>query len=262
MMSKNYFILFIGIFLSCIIGLMLYKHFFTIVNREIIVLAPEMSATKKKPDDSGGLIIAHSENSLYEKLRLRSTSTEKINILPEPEEPMQLNDKLALDTPVLILDSIDEILANISIDEDVDLIQPENANIVENIESEDAKEQIIVQKEEGTQIYVEGTKLNIVRSTNPRFGTNKIDVIKNEYGGYKIQLSLVFSQNDAYSRWQEISKRHSKILKGANLIVKKINGQNDRIFYMIMAGTYPSLNQAKLVCKKLILHKQNCIVIK
>ena len=56
--------------------------------------------------------------------------------------------------------------------------------------------------------------------------------------------------------------RHIKYLKNAQLVIKKVKTNNNRIIYLVMAGNYPSLNQAKLVCKKLVSSKQNCIVTK
>ena len=63
-------------------------------------------------------------------------------------------------------------------------------------------------------------------------------------------------------KWQTISQKHRKILNDANLIIKKIEGKNERIFFLVMAASYPSLSHAKLLCKKLSKRKQNCIVTK
>ena len=80
--------------------------------------------------------------------------------------------------------------------------------------------------------------------------------------GYKIQLSSAWSEKEANNEWERIQMRHIKYLKNAQLVIKKVKTNNDRIIYLVMAGNYPSLNQAKLVCKKLVSSKQNCIVTK
>jgi septal ring-binding cell division protein DamX len=80
--------------------------------------------------------------------------------------------------------------------------------------------------------------------------------------GYKIQLSSAWSEKEAKNEWERIQIRHIKYLKNAQLVIKKVKTNNDRIIYLVMAGNYPSLNQAKLVCKKLVSSKQNCIVTK
>ena len=74
--------------------------------------------------------------------------------------------------------------------------------------------------------------------------------------------SSAYSQNEAQNKWATIQQKHKKILQGANLVVKRVEGKNEQIFFLVMAGSYPSLGHAKLVCKKLSRRKQNCIVTK
>ena len=85
---------------------------------------------------------------------------------------------------------------------------------------------------------------------------------KSADSGYKIQLSSAWSEKEANNEWERIQMRHIKYLKNAQLVIKKVKTNNNRIIYLVMAGNYPSLNQAKLVCKKLVSSKQNCIVTK
>jgi hypothetical protein len=121
---------------------------------------------------------------------------------------------------------------------------------------------VVDTEEEKQKIEIPGTGLNVVKSSDNRYKVAEIRVVSAEDEGYKIQLATAFSEGDAKKLWQEITRRHSKVLNGANLIAKKIDGKNERIFYLVMAGTYPSLNHAKLVCNRLTSRKQNCIVTK
>lgn len=226
------------------------------------MLAPDERPTKKKPEDPGGLVVPNSDSLVYEKLQSGIQKKRKVNILPEPEEPLELLKKA--DDPVIFLDSIDEILANIESYEDVlakdeaiaeevdELVMPNDLKAKPVSKSQDDEEEIIIP----------GTSLSIIRSAETRFYMQDVEITNNENAGYKVQLAVAFSQSDANARWQEITRRHGRILQGANLITRKVEGKNERIFYVVMAGTYPSLSYAKLVCKRLISHKQNCIVTK
>jgi hypothetical protein len=259
MNRKNLFFRIIMILLITLIGLFCY---FKIQNsREIITLAPQEGETKRKPDDPGGIVIPNSDSLVYEKLQKGAVKNRKINILPEPEEPMDLGPKVE-DKAVIYLDSIDEILANIEYQEE-DVIDNDLAATDELVMPNVIKSSMVVEsEEEKKKIEIPGTGLNVVKSVDNRFNFKEISVVSAEDEGYKIQLTTAFSEGDAKKLWQEITKRHGKVLNSANLITKKIDGKNERIFYLVMACTYPSLNHAKLVCNRLASRKQNCIVTK
>lgn len=258
MNQKSLFFKVMMILLASLVGLFFY---FKIQNsREIITLSPEEGEIKKKPDDPGGIVIPNSDSLVYEKLQKGAAKNRKINILPEPEVPIDFGQKVE-ENPVVYLDSIDEILANI---EYYDEVANNNLSTTEEIVAPNSvKSSIVAESGEGGQkIEISGTGLNIIKSSDNRFKVTEVNVVSAEDEGYKIQLTTAFSEGDAKKLWQEIIKRHSKVLNGANLITKKIDGNNERIFYLVMAGTYPSLNHAKLVCNRLASRKQNCIVTK
>ncbi len=244
-----------------LVGLGGLFFYFKIQNsREIVTLSPDEGEIKKKPDDPGGIIIPNSESLVYEKLQKFVEKNRKINILPEPEAPIDLGRKVE-DSPVIYLDSIDEILANI---EYYDETEDNNLAITQElVVPKIIKSSVVVDSEEEKQkIDIPGTGLNIIKSSDNRFKVTEVNIGSAEDEGYKIQLTTAFSEGDAKKLWQEITKRHSKVLNGANLITKKVDGKNEHIFYLVMAGTYPSLNHAKLVCKRLASRRQNCIVTK
>jgi hypothetical protein len=230
-------------------------------SREIVTLSPDEGAAKRKPDDPGGIVIPNSDSLVYEKLQKSVVKNRKVNILPEPEEPIDLGQKTE-DNPVIYLDSIDEILAKIEYDDNADPSSPTSDELVMPNSTKPAE---IAQSEEEEKQAIEdipGTSLNVRKSSDNRFKITEVNVVSPEDDGYKIQLTTAFSEGDAKRLWQEITKRHGKILSGANLITKKIDGKNNHILYLVMAGTYPSLNHAKLTCNRLSARKQNCIVTK
>lgn len=228
--------------------------------KEVVTLLPDDLNTKKKPKDPGGLVLPNSDSLVYERLKGNNFIEKKINLLPEPEEPLEIIRKQ--EVKANILDSIDEILDNIEYYEN-EFISPEKNN-VDNYDY--VIPNVLLTKDndklEENIIHVPGCNLNIVKALeSERKLITPNTVVKNEKG-YKIQLASAYSQNDATKKWQSIVQKHKKILKDANLIIKKIEGKNERIFFLVMAGSYPSLSHAKLLCKQLSKRKQNCIVTK
>lgn len=226
----------------------------------VVILQPDDSETKKKPKDPGGLVLPNSDSLVYESLKKGKYSEKKINLLPDPEEPLEIIRKQ--EVKAKLLDSIDEILDNIEYYEN-EYIALEKEDI-EN--SEYIIPNILLAKDDSkldeNSIYVPGTSLNIMKALEGGHKIANYNVVNEVEKGYKIQLASAYSQGDAMKKWKEISQKHRKILNDANLIIKKIEGKNERIFFLVMAGSYPSLSHAKLLCKKLSRRKQNCIITK
>ena len=242
-----------------------YKYFLHTYNQNII-LSEEQEEYKRKPLDPGGVIIPHSNSLIYEKLNINNAIIENINFLSEPEEPIDLIFKSNLED-VIVFDSIDDILAKLNLYEDDEIIQNEysnNDNSVNNVNntanssniSDKTNDSDINHNTNQTSSQLKIIKLSAENNRHYSFSTNSVD------SSYKIQLSSAWSEKEAKIEWKKIQLRHAKYLKNKKLVIKKVRITNNKIIYLIMAGNYPSLNQAKLVCKKLTLSKQNCIVTK
>ncbi len=236
------------------------NYFYSLQSGDVVTLLPDDSATKKKPKDPGGLVLPNSDSLVYERLKGGKRREKRVNLLPDPEKPIEIIRKQEVKTK--LLDSIDEILDNIEYYEN-EYIASEKSDkesfgyVVPNILL--AKDDSKLDK---NSIYVPGTSLNVIKALEGEHKIANYNVVDKEEGGYKIQLASAYSQSDAMKKWQTISQKHRKILNDANLIIKKIEGKNERIFFLVMAGSYPSLSHAKLLCKKLSKRKQNCIVTK
>lgn len=261
MVYKRLLLLIISIFLILIGSYFFYIKFFQ-KNEWVEIITSDDEVFKKRPEDPGGIVIPHSSSLIYEKLNKSHLRRENINLLPEPEKPMDIG---FFEPPdVQYFDSIDKILANIEFYEDQlqnKIIEQDNndtpnlamPNIISN------KNDNKVEKQLAEDFY--DTALNVTKVSNGN-KLRKITDTNNDILGYKIQLSQARSEPEAIKEWKKIEAKNSKILQGSSLITKKVEGKNKRIFYLVIAGTYPSLNHAKLVCKKLQLQKQNCIVTK
>lgn len=251
---------------------------------DIPTLAPDDEIIKKRPDDPGGIVIPNSDSLVYEKLKSDLAKNRVINILPEPEQPIEIDRTQAAETSnavqVVDMDSIDQILAKIEDEDPMSVLEEESKQAslnsqssVENIEGsimpndiKNADTSSSDSEPNDTQNYdkvkIANSNLNIIKSEQSRYKHSKTLESSLEQKSYKVQLATSLSLSDANKTWSEIQKRHGKILAGAKFLTKKIEGKKDRIFHLIMAGYYPTLNHAKLVCDKLISRKQNCIVVK
>jgi hypothetical protein len=237
-----------------------YKKFFQIKG-EIVLLSPEDIQYIKRPDDPGGIVVPHSSSLIYEKLKKNKAINRKITIIPETEIPLLLdNNDLS---EVQYLDSIDQILANIELYEDqikTDALQEDDV-LPNKIMPEAYVNNSVTNQEKRLEINDFNTDLNVIISSNSS-KIKRMDLDNVTGKGYKLQLSQASSATDAAREWGRIKKKNNKILSDVSFIAQKVEGKNKRIFYLVMAGYYQNLNQAKLVCKKLLRQKQNCIVTK
>jgi len=261
--------IFIGIAIKCalLLSYYLYTRHFVHTNGKDIIIGEEQEEFKRRPIDPGGIIIPHSNSLIYEKLKPANALEAEINLSPDPEEPIDLGFRSHAND-VAEYDSIDDILAKIDLDgegkpaKNVPSLESDNAittKLAYNMEDEenDDNNPEVTREQLETNI----PKLKITRLSGEN---NKLYKLNKDPAdsGYKIQLSSAWSEKEAKNEWQRIQMRHMKYLKNAHLIIQKVETNNNRIIYLVMAGNYPSLNQAKLVCKKLVSSKQNCIVTK
>ncbi len=252
------------ILLACIGGIFLVflvlYYLYPFGNKEVITLEPDEGVTKVKPMDPGGLIVPHSDSSVYDTLHSSSSKHSAVHVLPDPEDPMEIVRNASSAQPQF-LDSIDDILANIEYYEESLLDDSLSEHALPNmLASKDAK--LNMHEHDDRMVLVSGTKLRVFKALEDRYEAPRDNIVLDMDGGYKIQLSSASSYEDAKIQWQQIKQRNHKTLNNANLIIKKVEGKNERIFYLVMAGSYPSLNYAKMICRQLSFKKQNCIVTK
>lgn len=248
-----------GVFLLLMI---LLYFFYPSMNKEVVILLSDEGPTKIKPKDPGGVVVPHADSSVYDTLDAAHAMHDRVYVVPDPENPIEIDRKSASDQPQF-LDSIDEILANIENYEEAASSEELNGDagyIMPNLLP--GKQAKIASEHDDKMILVSGTKLRVFKAQEDRYKVSEASAVLSGNNGYKIQLSSANSAGDAEAQWKSIKARHAKVLKSANLIVKKVEGKNDRIFFLVMAGNYPSLNHAKMVCKQLVARKQNCIVTK
>ena len=261
--------IFIGLAIKCalLLSYYLYTRHFSHINGNDIINGEEQEEFKRRPIDPGGIIIPHSNSLIYEKLKPANAPEAEIKLSSDPEEPLELGFRSHAHD-VAEYDSIDDILAKIDLDREekpavnvssVEIDTTVNTgptSIIEDVGNVDNSTDENRGESESNIPQLKITRLSGENNKLYKLNKNSAD------SGYKIQLSSAWSEKEANNEWERIQMRHIKYLKNAQLVIKKVKTNNDRIIYLVMAGNYPSLNQAKLVCKKLVSSKQNCIVTK
>lgn len=249
---------------------------------QVVLIEPEMESYKKKPEYPGGIEIPNSDSLIYERLRdsSKKVSINQVKLLPDPEKPIESalknikkpfsdnieiesikpGDKIdfsRIDDDPRFVGSIDDILENIGYYEESFMAQ----------ELEGSKPDLELDKEletkaDGLEQEQSYGGIKIIKSYSSIHHT---DTQSSEYRpgqGYLIQLAIARSSAQASKVWAGIKSKNNKILAKNNLILKKFSSKDERIFYLVLTGPYPSEYKAKLVCSYLKKNQQNCIITK
>nr|WP_016925921.1 SPOR domain-containing protein [Rickettsia conorii] len=223
-MINNIFIKIFLVFLVCMSAIYFgYQYYQN--SKPVITIYPDELPTKIKPSIIENNQIAAVHSTIYENLIAKDTNIKTVKLLPDPEKPMSIDSRNQSQSD----ESFDEISNLIA------LIEPNN-----NAKNE--------------------TDLNIIKLD--KGSKDKVSNAKNckNNESYKVQLGSVKSEAEAMKEGERIKKQFPKILKNVVITTKKVKYDDGKFFYLILAGDYGSLSQAKAVCKKLAYNKQSCVL--
>ena len=217
----------VKIFLVCLVCIsIIYFAYQCYQNsKPIIIIYPDELATKIKPSIIENNQVTAVHSTIYESLIAKDTNIKTVKLLPDPEKPISI-------------DSCNQSQNDESFDEISNLI----ALMEPNSNSKNETDLNIIKLEKGIKDKV----------------TNARNCKNNE--SYKVQLGSVKSEAEAMQEGERIKKKFPKILKNAVITTKKVKYDDGKFFYLILAGDYASLSQAKAVCKKLAYNNQGCVL--
>lgn len=226
---------------------------------EVILIKADIGKNKKRPQERGGIVIPNTDSFIYNKSGLDRS---KIKLLPNPEDPIFIK---KTDDGLIYVDSIDEILNNLEYYESLYSNDDEDDTLAEG--SRILPKQISYKKKHDDESFevdkALDTDLIVEKSKERRFITDTFLVNPDkESKGYKLQLAVVFTEAEGKTKWQEISNKNSKVLGKSSLILKRAEGDNGKVFYLVMSGIYSSFNEAQITCRRLISNRQQCIIVK
>ncbi|HJK86261.1 MAG TPA: SPOR domain-containing protein [Candidatus Megaira endosymbiont of Nemacystus decipiens] len=226
---------------------------------EVVLIKADIAENKKRPQERGGIVIPNTDSFIYNKSGLDRS---KIKLLPSPEDPIFIK---RTSDGLIYVDSIDEILNNLEYYESLYSNDEEDDTLEED--SRILPKQISYKKKRSDDAFEADkpldTDLIVEKSKERRFITDTFLVNTNKANkGYKLQLAVVFTEAEGKTKWQEISNKNSKFLGESSLILKRAEGDNGKVFYLVMSGIYNSFNEAQIICRRLISNRQQCIIVK
>ncbi|XVN40303.1 MAG: SPOR domain-containing protein [Rickettsia endosymbiont of Argas persicus] len=235
MINNIFFKICLGVLISIAIIYSAYQYYQN--SKPVITIYPDELPAKIKPSSAEEIALSGVHSSIYENLISKNTNLRIAKLLPEPEKPVIIDSRDQSDDPFKV-DSSDKI-----------------SHLISSIEpsiSEVSDKQAEPKKDE--------TGLNIIK-LEKKNRNNYTDIKKsNNSIVYKVQLGSVKSEAEAIKEGERIKKQFSKILKNAVISTQKVKYDDGKFFYLILAGNYDNLSQAKAVCKKLAQNKQSCVL--
>lgn len=259
--SHKYFLL-ISASILVLLGCLWYNH--SVNKSEPPLLKADLLPKRIKPEAIESEIVSNND-SIYDTLKNQSESIKTVNLVPEPETPINLNPQKSKQED----DAIDNIISNIVDEankqepeiltsESQDNEAPAKATIHNDIlTSENPPEDSSTINEQKPEIK----SLNIVTIPSDAANDTKEKVIPKSYKtDYYIQIASTRTKAQADKEWNRISKSQSKILSGLGHKIVKHEMVGSGVFYQLLTGPIKNSSNAKLVCKKLVNAKQNCII--
>ncbi len=227
---------------------------------QIVTIHHDSSPIKVKPRDNGRIVIPNANNIIYENLQQKKIR-KVITLQPEPEKPLNIaKQRVAHNDEEL--DPIDMILFSI-IENGKTKNDEEIKTVLSNkIKNKSVQKKFLIKPQSIPVVQLPDNKdsLNIIKVTEPRRKINEIQLLNRlNQGGYKIQLASVKSESEANIERERIKKKYARIFTKTNISIKKVQSHKGNFFYLVLAGNYQNISQAKIICKKLS-DQQSCII--
>ncbi|WP_253307973.1 MULTISPECIES: SPOR domain-containing protein [unclassified Rickettsia] len=244
MTNNILFKIFIIVIILLTTGYFTYHYYYN--NKPVITIYPDDSPAKIKPQQIETIKSFGIGSTIYENLTSKKTLIKDATFLPEPEKPINIESRKQIKEKIedLIIDfsSLDQKMARLDKISDLISLNDMSSDISDSPKIEENK-----------------TGLNIIKVSRD---DEKVKKAQNydEVGGYKVQLASVKSEAEAIAEGERIKKKFIKILKNADITTKKVKYDDGKFFYLVLAGDYKSLAQAKAICKKLSYQQQSCVL--
>ncbi|MFY9589788.1 SPOR domain-containing protein [Rickettsia endosymbiont of Halotydeus destructor] len=238
------FKIFIIIIILSTSGYFLYHYYYN--NKPVITIYPDNLPTKIKPQEIEKIKSFSTGSTIYENLTSKKTLIKDARLLPEPEKPLSIDSRRRTDK------EIEDLLTDFSSLEQQ--VEP-----LDKISDLISLSDIVGDVSDSPKIEENTTGLNIIKINRENEKVER-EQDRTEVEGYKIQLASVKSEAEAIEEGERIKKKFIKILKNADITTKKVKYDDGKFFYLVLAGDYESLSQAKAVCKKLSYQHQSCVL--
>lgn len=264
----------------------------TINADEMMVVEADSAPMKEAPTTPDGAEFANQDKTIYDVISPNGASQASEKLLPEPERPVapsnaqpaSVQESPAAPTPVVkevtpvtapattttyvaepvaaTVKPVDTQAAAAATTAALAAAEPVKANSATPVESAPAKP--LEKSFSAPQMVNEKPAVKTQAAAPEKAKTEskpkveKAPVKASAGGAYKLQLGAFKSEAEAEAAWKKISGKYSAVLSGAPTIVKaEVNGGT---FYRLRAGSFASVDAAKVACAK--LGGQACFPVK
>ncbi|MDX2049840.1 MAG: hypothetical protein SFT93_01475 [Rickettsiaceae bacterium] len=230
----------LSFFLMCIVLASLF-YYLSGQQKFIPLISPHKKPFKQIISSNSNKQPQDREKMIYEGFSGKLHDKDSINILPEPEDPIaiQTHDQKNIF-------NIDETTNESALEQNM----PDVWSGLKDITDKDSSAI-------GSIIVREQNDHNINENLEQ---TPKKTVLKEYYA----HLGIYWDELDAKNEWTKIKNINKHILDSHSYIINKFkNKTSNAVFnYELLVGPFSEFKSAKLLCRKLNLKMQKCIVIK
>lgn len=199
-----------------------YKFFY---NKEIVILRPSNSKIKILPNDAGFIESDKNDMLLYEYIFNKDKVSKVTQIGSDPEQPINFRKPEDVDILAKIIERMDD-----GTESSVFAVIDNNDSIFPKV--------LEIQSKDHRAISLNHRK--------PKF--------------FYAELNSSINMQSLEHEWKQIKATNGKILGQMPYFIHK-KQVNDKFLYSIQVGKFEDFGSAKILCRKLISIKQNCLIV-
>ncbi|MHA1571108.1 MAG: SPOR domain-containing protein [Alphaproteobacteria bacterium] len=273
------------------------KGFYRASDQLAPLVQAESGATKRRPEQPGGLEIPHQDKLVFERLAPGASGPRVERLLPPPEEPLAKPQPPVIEVaeqveeteaPPAIAGTIVDALANRTpeppvVPEQIAKAPPKvEAPTTESLLAEAPPPPPVPQTQAAETAAKPKTESLLAAPTPPPAPEPQIAVVPapeppqvaakpdpapeikpaaSPSVAWRIQLASLSSDKGAKTEWQRIKGRNQELLQNLQLNVQEAKLPRGT-FYRIQAGPLADKAAAQRLCTSLKERKQDCLVVK
>lgn len=207
---------------------------------ELPLIEAEKKPFKITPEDPGGMEVPHADAEVFDVvISGYEESDNKEDIPGEATETVTGEEHRT-----------EESVTHEDITQDVEEPQHEEED-TEDQDTDDVSAIAFTQKPEAPP------ETDTPRSMHPEYGETP-----QNGKGYSVQLGSYRSISGAQEGWKMLQKRFPAEISGMKHYVKQVKLGPRGVFYRLHVGGFENENSARAFCKKMIVKKQGCLLVR
>ncbi|MDX1923843.1 MAG: SPOR domain-containing protein [Rickettsiaceae bacterium] len=223
---------------------------------DIPLLSPLRSPYKIEASVEEDLLASEFDKTIYENFSKSKSTQPKVNLAPDPEDPIVLDDS-ENGGDVFAIGAKDnqnhsENIAPMKVLETKGDLAPR----AQKSESQDNSIWDISNDDQSHSVKAKNLNITNLKDNKILPPKKKGDKIH-----HFIQLGIFRSEHDAKKEWTKIKAENKKLVGSHEFKIKRVR-KNDGFYYEALLGPFNEFKSAKFLCGKIVLKKQKCIVVK